>query len=162
VEGSEIVGASQGSLFQEQALREVTTQNSGLDDVCRRLRGAFEDVVAWKWDGRFGTALAEFPAEDKEKVLRILEGFLVSRWDSATIGEAPEIVQQIKTHFGGLMPGQLLLLSDPNQDALIYCAWWPWRDGKTISIRVGPYSKEEIAAPDKSALTVAFRDWFKV
>jgi len=135
--------------------------NSGLDNVCKQLRGSFEDVLTWKWDGRFGTALAEFPAEDKEKVLRILESFLVSRWDSVTIGEAPEIVQQIKTHFGGLVSGQLLLLSDPNQDAMIYCAWWPWGNGKTISIRVGAYSKE-IAAPDKSALITAFRNWFKV
>jgi len=101
------------------------------------------------------------PRRRKEKVLRILESFLVSRWDSVTIGEAPEIVQQIKTHFGGLMSGQLLLLSDPNQDALIYCAWWPWGNGKTISIRVGAYSKE-IAAPDKPALNTAFRNWFKV
>jgi hypothetical protein len=142
-------------------LREVTMDNSCLDDVCKQLRGSFDDVLVWKWDGRFGTALAEFPAEDKEKVLRILESFLVSRWDSVTIGEAPEIVQQIKTHFGGLMSGQLLLLSDPNQDALIYCAWWPWGNGKTISIRVGAYSKE-IAAPDKPALNTAFRNWFKV
>jgi hypothetical protein len=143
-----MVVASRESLFQEQAFQvEVTMQDFDLDNVCRRLREAFEDVLTWKWDGRFGAALAEFPAEDKEKVLRILEIFLVSRWDSVTIGEAPKSVQQIKTHFGGLMSGQLLLLSDPNQDAmilllsdpnqdaLIYCAWWPWGNGKTIQIR---------------------------
>ena len=35
------------------------------------------------------------------------------------------------------MSGQLLLLSDSATDVLIYCAWWPWGNGLTISIRVG-------------------------
>ena len=135
--------------------------NSYLEGVCRQLRGSLEDVLTWKWDGRFETALAEFSARDKEKILKILAGFLVSRWDNTTIGEAPELVQQVKRHSGGLTSGQLLLLSDPYRDALIYCAWWPWGGGKTISIRIGIHSKE-IAAADKSTLTAAFRGWFKV
>lgn len=90
--------------------------------ICTGLRSAFEGILDWKWDGRFGTALAEFPLEKKGSVLGILDQHLIGRWDGATIGEAPETVKKVKGHLGGLMAGQLLFLSDPNDDPLVYCA----------------------------------------
>ncbi len=104
------------------------------------LAAAFRGVLEWKWDGRFGTVLAEFPIDKKTDVLGRLEQHLVSSWDSATIQDAPEGARQVMRHLGGLMTGQLLLLSDPAGDLLIYCAWWPWGNGQTISIRVGLFS----------------------
>ena len=128
---------------------------------CAGLRSAFEGILDWKWDGRSGTALAEFPLEKKASVLGILDQHLISRWDSATIGEAPEIAQSVKRHLGGLMSGQLLFLSDPDAEPLVYCAWWPWGNGQTVSIRIGLFGAT-IDAKEQGALTEALKGWFGV
>lgn len=113
------------------------------------LEEAFRRVIEWKWDSRFEAVLAEFPLEKKTSVLKILDRHLVSRWDSASIGDAPEIVKKVKAHLGGLMAGQLLLLSDPDVEPLVYCAWWPWENGQTISVRIGLHG-EKLGAHGKA------------
>jgi hypothetical protein len=70
-------------------------------------------------------------------------------------------VRIINSHLGGLMPGQLLFTSDPNQDALIFCAWWPWGDGKTISIRVGLYYMK-LSDSEKAEQINHLKGWFGV
>jgi len=132
-----------------------------LASICTSLRLAFEGILDWKWDGRFGTVLAEFPPEKKGSVLEVLDQYLIGRWDSATIGEAPEIAQRVKRHLGGLMAGQLLLLSDPDAESLVYCAWWPWGNGQMISIRIGLFSAT-MDTERKGTLTKALRGWFGV
>jgi hypothetical protein len=112
---------------------------SDADSVCGELSRAFQGVLSWKWDDRFETVLAEFGVESKDKVRAILERYLSSTWDRSNVGTAPEIVRTIDRDFGGLWPEQWLFTSDPNQDALIFCAWWPWENGKSISIRIGPF-----------------------
>ena len=129
--------------------------------ICAGLRSAFVGILEWNWDGRLGSVLAEFPLEKKASVLGVLDQHLVSRWDSATIGEAPEIAQNVKGHLGGLMADQLLFLSDLEDDPLVYCAWWPWGDGRTISVRIGLFS-ETTDTGEKGALTEALKGWFGI
>jgi hypothetical protein len=131
----------------------------GGEGLCGDLAEALVEILDWKWDGRFGTALAEFPLDKKGSVLEVLDRYLVGRWDSATIGEAPEIAQKVKGHLGGLMPGQLLFVSDVNDDSPIFCAWWPWGNGQTISIRIGVFS-ETTNAEEKSVLTKELKGRF--
>ena len=133
--------------------------DSALESVCRGFLSAFQEALSWKWDDRFGTALAEFRADDEDKVRAILEDHLSVAWTSSNIGEAPDSVRMINSHLGGLMSGQMLLTSDPNKDAFMFCAWWPWNDGKTVSIRVGP-SYKEVSASEKSERIKRFKDCF--
>ena len=140
--------------MEEQAMKSAERE---IHDLATAMRGALE----WKWDSRFGTVLAEFPVDKKAEVLGLLEGSLVSSWDSATIKDAPEIARDVVKGLGGLMSGQLLLLSDPADDVLIYCAWWPWGNGQTVSIRIGLFSASGLDA-DRKALTTVLRGWFKV
>ena len=130
-----------------------------LENVCRELLNASQGVLSWKWDSQFQTALAEFTVDNKNSVNAILERYLNTAWDSTNIGNAPEIVQMVISHFGGLRPGQLLFTSDPNQDALIFGVWWPWGDGKTISLRVAPTDKT-LSDSESAELTTLFKDWF--
>ena len=111
----------------------------GLETHCRRLSIAFQGVLSWKWDGRLETVLAEFGTGKKDDIRAILEQFLPMAWDSSNIDNAPDIVQTVSGHLGGLWPGQRLLTSEPEGDIPIFCAWWPWGDGKTISIRIAPF-----------------------
>lgn len=40
------------------------------------LAATFHGVLEWKWDGRFGTVLAEFSLENKAAVLEILDRYV--------------------------------------------------------------------------------------
>ena len=132
---------------------------SDLEAVCKEIVNALQERISWKWDSRFETALAEFGVDDKDRIHTILERYLGSAWDSSNIGNAPDIVRMINSNLGGLMLGQLLLTSDPNQDAFIFCGWWPWGDGKTISIRVAPYYKK-LSDLEKAGKIQLFKVWF--
>ncbi len=130
-----------------------------LENVCREFFIAFQGVLSWTWDSRFDTALAEFFIENKDRVRAILERYLSIAWDSSTINKAPDIVQLIANHLGGLRSGQMLFISDPNQDVFVYGAWWPWGDGETISFRVAPYTKR-LGGSEVAELTRLFKGWF--
>ncbi len=134
---------------------------SELESACKSMVSGFQGLVAWKWDSRFGTALAEFHVNDKEKVGAILQPYLSAVWNSANISKAPDVVQMVAKHFGGLRAGQVLLSSDPNKGICLFGAWWPWGDGQTISLRVTPYDTR-LSALDMAELEGQFKGWFEV
>jgi hypothetical protein len=134
---------------------------SDLENVCRELLNSFQGILSWKWDSYIDTVLAEFDVGDKDSIRAILERYFGSTWDSSNIGKAPDIVQMINSNLGGLRPGQLLFASDPNQDAIIFCAWWPWGNGKTISIRIAP-SYRKLSDSEKAEQIKFFKDWFGI
>ncbi len=118
------------------------------------------DVLEWKWDSRFDTALAEFSADRADEVLVLLEKHLPFTWDQAQVAEAPGGVQYVVRKLGGLMPGQRLLVSDRESAAFIFCAWWPWGSGQRISIRVGA-GGEGVSTDEASGLTGFLRGLLK-
>lgn len=134
---------------------------SGIENDCKELFTVFQGVLAWKWDGRFETVLAEFGADKKGSIRPILERYLSIPWDISNIGKAPDIVRTVNNNLGGLRSGQLLFTSDPNRDALTFCAWWPWGDGKTISIRIAPFYKELLAS-EKAGRIQLLKGWFGI
>ncbi len=122
---------------------------TGPETDCKKLSIAFQGVLSWKWDSRLETVLAEFGAGKKDDIRAILERSLPLAWNSSNIGIAPDIVQTISGHLGGLWPGQQLFTSNPKGDALIFCAWWPWGDGKTISMRIASFHPK-LSDPEKA------------
>jgi len=134
---------------------------SGIENDCKELLSAFQGILLWKWDSRFETGLAEFGVDYKDQIHAILERYLSYRWDSSNIGNAPDMVRTINIHLGELRSGQLLLTSDPNRDTFIYCAWWPWGDGKTISIRIAP-SYRKLLDSEKAEKIQLFKGWFGI
>ena len=136
-------------------------KQSDLEGVCRELLSEFQGILSWKWDSRLETVLAEFGVDDKDSIRAILERYLGITWDSSTIDNAPDIVQMINGNLGGLMSGQLLFTSDPDRGAFIFCAWWPWGDGKTISIRLSPSYKTPYDSEEAEQIQL-FRGWFGI
>lgn len=130
-----------------------------LEKVCRELQAGFQEVLSWKWDSRFGTALAEFPSDNEDTVRALLGSYFGVSWDSSTIGEAPEVVQTIAGRLGGLRAGQLLYTSDATKDDFIFGVWWPWGNGQTISIRVAPHDKR-LSGAETVDLVNLFKGWF--
>jgi hypothetical protein len=137
------------------------SNKSGLENECKELLSAFHEVLSWKWDSRFEAVLAEFGVENKDSIRAILARYLRITWDSSNIDNAPDIVRTINSHLGRLRSGQLLFTSDPNRDAFIFCAWWPWGDGKTVSIRIAP-SYKGLLDSEKAEKIRLFKGWFGV
>jgi hypothetical protein len=133
----------------------------GLENDCKELSSAFRGVLSWKWDSRLETVLAEFGADKKDGIRAILERSLPVAWDSSNIGKAPDIVRTINGHLGGLRSGQLLFTSDPKGGALVFCAWWPWGDGKTLSIRLAPFY-QKLSGPEKAEKIQLLKGWFGI
>ena len=134
---------------------------TSIENICAGLVNTFQDTLTWKWDGRFGAVLATCTTENKDDVQLSLENHLKTIWDNSNTEDAPDVVLDAISRFGGLMPGQLLFTSDPNPDIFLCCAWWPWGDGETISIRVAPYSKK-LSDEDKAELNLQFKKWFSL
>ena len=133
--------------------------SSDVEIVCRELLNSFQGVLSWRWDRRFETVLAEFGVESKENIRASLERSLGNVWDSSNVGNAPDRVRAIDSHLGGLWPEQLLFTSDPSCNALIFCTWWPWGDGKAISIRIGLSDNQ----PSERAEQIqSFKGWFGI
>ncbi len=133
-------------------------RETDLKTTCKAILDAFEGLLVWKWDDRFETLQTEFGADKKETVQGILNRFFGITWDSTNIAQAPEIVQVIDEHLGGLRPGQLFFNTDPNQDAFVFCAWWPWGDGQTISIRMAPFDKK-LSDAEETELINLIKGW---
>jgi hypothetical protein len=134
---------------------------SGIENDCKELLSAFQGVLSWKWDSRFETVLAEFGVDHKDRVRALLERYLSITWDRSNIGNAPALVRSINIHLGNLRSGQLLFTSDPNRDVFIFCAWWPWGDGETISIRIAPFYKK-LSDSEKAEKIQVFKGWFGI
>ncbi len=140
-------------------MQDVT--RSELESACKSMLSEFQDLVAWKWDTRFGTTLAEFHVDNKEKVGAILQPYLSAVWNSANIKKAPDSVQTVAKQFGGLRADQVLFSSDPDKGVCLYGVWWPWGDGQTISLRITPYDTR-LSALDMAELEGQFKGWFGV
>lgn len=124
--------------------------NSQPQIACKNISSAFQGLLSWKWDDRFGVVLAQFGTEDKDKIRSILDQHFDSSWEISSIKTAPANVLAAADFLGGVSEEQVLFTSTVENETLIFCAWWPWGNEKTISIRIAPY-------PDSGDL---FKDCF--
>ena len=132
-----------------------------LEARCRHLIDLLGDTLTWKWDDRFETVLAEFDISQKGAVQSLLVKEMHKVWQPDNTGQAPELIHILINYFGGLNPGQQLFTSDPDIDGLLLCAWWPWGNGQTISIRLAVFA-DSLSDEQNEELTRIFRTWFKV
>ncbi|MBU1344763.1 MAG: hypothetical protein KKE44_15180 [Proteobacteria bacterium] len=132
---------------------------SKFEKSCCQLFEVFKNQLTWKWDSRFETVLAEFSVKEKASVQKSIKTHMGTTWDDGNSGNAPETVKMIINCFGGMNPGQQLFTSDPEKDDIVLCAWWPWGNGQTISIRLGVFANT-LNDDDNKELTRLFRGWF--
>ncbi len=134
---------------------------STLEKNCQRIIKILEGQLSWKWDERFGTALAEFSTSDEKSIRTAMKTHLGDVWADDNSETAPESIQTIIHYFGGLNPGQKLFASTPDKNDIILCAWWPWGNGQSISIRLGVFC-ESFSDEDNEKLTQMFKCWLNL
>ena len=114
----------------------VVRNASDVEKICNRIYSECDSLVTWKWDDRYQAVLSEFPAAQEEEVMSVLEKYFDSCWDEETIDYAPGKVRSVAKGLGDVRQGQRLFSSDPEQDALLLGAFWPWKNGEKISLRM--------------------------
>ena len=112
--------------------------DTNLDGLSKDIAQSLEGTLSWEWDNRFSAALAAFSVSQQELIHQALKQSLCISWDASNIDEAAENVQVISRNLGGITPGQQLLISSPDSGSFLFCAWWPWGNGESISIRIAP------------------------
>lgn len=107
-----------------------------VEKICSKIYSECDSLVTWKWDDHFQAVLSEFPAAQEEEVVAVLEKYFDTCWDEETIDFAPGKVRSVAKGLGEVRQGQRLFSSDPDQDALLLGAIWPWENGEKISLRM--------------------------
>lgn len=104
---------------------------------------ALKDVKAkwpmrgWSFDNRFFCVASTFGIEMADKARAAVAQALPRDWTERTLQSAPAPVREIAARTGGVRAGQFMLSSDLVAGAVAYGLWWPWEEGRTISIRIG-------------------------
>ena len=107
-----------------------------LETICDSIFSETSKDVSWKWDKRFQALLSEFPCEDREEVISVLEKNFETCWNEINISEAPQPVRNIAGQLGKIRKNQLLYSSDPAREVLVLGAYWPWNKGNKFSLRI--------------------------
>ena len=107
-----------------------------LETICDSIFSETSKDVSWKWDERFHALLSEFPSDDSEEVISVLEKNFDMCWNEANINEAPLPVRNIASRLGEVRKNQLLFSSNPSREVLVLGAYWPWENGKRFSLRI--------------------------
>ena len=107
-----------------------------IEKICSRIYSECNSLVTWNWDDRFHAVLSEFPADQGKEVMSVLEKYFDTCWDEETINYAPGKIRSVAKDLGEIRQGQRLFSSDPEQDALLLGAFWPWQNGEKISLRM--------------------------
>ena len=107
-----------------------------LETICDSIFSETSKDVSWKWDKRFQALLSEFPCEDREEVISVLEKNFETCWNETNISEAPLPVRNIANQLGEIRKNQLLYSSDPAREVLVLGSYWPWKKGNKFSLRI--------------------------
>ena len=111
-------------------------------DGLERLREAWPGT-GWSWDPRFKCVTSSFGKEIADRARAAMVGVLDGEWSPVSINQAPDEIRTLAARFGGVRTGQLLFTGELVGGPMhLFALWWPWGDGKTISIRVAPFYKK--------------------
>ncbi|MDP6636957.1 MAG: hypothetical protein QGG42_18815 [Phycisphaerae bacterium] len=108
-----------------------------IEGCCKGILTETRGLLQWDWDNYVGAFLATFGSDKAQQVNTICERYFMSQWDTGSLSKIPPSVLAIAESLGGLRSSQRLFATRPGEYALAYGAWWPWGDGKTISLRIG-------------------------
>ncbi len=100
----------------------------------------------WSWDNRFGCVASTFDLDVADRARELVVKTLPTVWTDRNLHEASRVLRDLCERTGGVRAGQLVYTSDPVLSVQPYALWWPWGDGRTISLRVGLESKGDYSA----------------
>jgi hypothetical protein len=132
-----------------------------LGDTCTRIGLNVPDEYAWHWDERFNTATVVFDCDEKDLILFPITQEFDHQWDIANIGDVPEPFCRYFKEVFGIIPGQKTFTSQTGDGTVLFAVWWPWGNGRKISLRVGLF--DPVTAKNRKRDGPAhLRQWFNI
>jgi hypothetical protein len=133
-------------------------QLNQLKKISQSLIHNTSEIIKWQWDDRFFGALSQFSVNDSPFILSVLTEHLNSPWTFSNIKTAPELILIISDSTGGLREGQKLFVSNCKKNPLLFATYWPWGNGKEISLRLIP-TGQALSDLEMVELVSMFRSW---
>lgn len=96
----------------------------------------------WEWDDMLNTTLVVFDTQHADFVLEVMRSVFEQEWDFFSFHDPDESVQAYFTEILGIVPGQTLFTTRI-PPAILFAAWWPWGNNKSVSLRIGIYSTDD-------------------
>jgi hypothetical protein len=138
---------------------DMRNELAEIESCCKGIITETTGLVTWEWDDYIGAFLATFPPDLVPQIETICDKYFVSRWGTASLDKIPPSVLAIADSLGGLRNTQRLLVTRPGEFVMAYGAWWPWGDGKTISLRIGLVT-DKVPEHAKNEFFKEFSEWF--
>ena len=91
----------------------------------------------WSWDSRFETVASTFGTDLLSEAKASAALALPHVWTDKTLASASPSLRELAKKTGGVRAAQMLLSADPQGILQPFGLWWPWEDGRTISLRIG-------------------------
>ncbi|HEY2903437.1 MAG TPA: hypothetical protein VGL59_22825 [Polyangia bacterium] len=91
----------------------------------------------WGYDRRMKCVMSTIEMTQKNLAQAAYAGVLPLVFDSVTLAQAPAAPRALADEYGGVRPGQLLLWGGEPGAPGVFGLWWPWGDGKSVSLRIG-------------------------
>lgn len=107
-----------------------------LVDGLRRLRASWPSR-GWSFDNRFECVASSFDADAAPQARTILSPLFPQAYSAATLASAGPTLTEIATRTGGVRAGQMIFGAPPLGHLTPYALWWPWEEGRVVSLRVG-------------------------
>jgi hypothetical protein len=101
----------------------------------------------WSFDNRFICVASTFGIEMAEKARAAIALALPRDWTERTLPNAPSVLRELASRTGGVRANQYLFSSDLVAGATAYGLWWPWEEGRTISLRIGIEGAGDVTVP---------------
>ncbi|MFI5300377.1 MAG: hypothetical protein ACHREM_20000 [Polyangiales bacterium] len=91
----------------------------------------------WSFDGRVQCVASTFDAEFAPQAKLLIETVLPHVWTERTLATASPLIARVASRTGGIRSTQMIFGADPIGHVTAYGLWWPWEEGRTISLRIG-------------------------
>jgi hypothetical protein len=94
-------------------------------------------VPAWDYDGRVRCVMSTIASAQEAAARTAMTSALPEVFTSDSLAGAPAPVRALADQHGGLRPGQLIFWGGQAGAPGAFGLWWPWGNGKSVSLRIG-------------------------
>lgn len=91
----------------------------------------------WTFDNRFDCVASTFGADFAPQAKQLITSVLPHVWTDVTLVTSTPVIAHVAERTGGLRSGQFIFAAAPVGRVTAYGLWWPWEEGRTVSLRIG-------------------------
>jgi hypothetical protein len=100
------------------------------------LKGAWPSTD-WGYDRRFKCVMSTITLAQQVAARAAMATVLPQSFTAESLPTGPPSVRALAAEYGGVRSGQMLLWGASATGPGAFGLWWPWGDGKSVSLRVG-------------------------